>query len=47
MTLLIAWILLTHFSMDWWWYAISIVVWLLSFPMHGLWTFWVSEFVAD
>jgi hypothetical protein len=47
MTLLIACILLWHFSMPWPWYAASVAVWLLSFPLHALWTFWVSEFIQD
>ena len=36
MTLFIACLLIYHFDMDWWWYAIAALIWIshVSFERH-------------
>ncbi len=39
MTLFIAWMLIYHLNMDWWWYPLSTVVWGLHLiPAVQRWT---------
>ena len=34
MTLFIAILLIYHFDMDWWWYAIAVVIWIRHVGLH-------------
>ena len=34
MTLFIAFLLIYHYGMDWWWYALAIIIWM---PHIAIW----------